>query len=72
MPAVVVCVLRVTCYATWPVMVSYLPPIPSLDIQLIFVLMADDIKFVLGFFLYSFSHIHPISSDNSEHNLSLV
>jgi len=34
-------------------MILYFPSISSLDIQLIFVLMADNIIFILGFFLYS-------------------
>jgi hypothetical protein len=54
----------------WPVMVSYFTSISSLDIQLTFVLLADNVKFV-GFFLYSFC-TSSISSDYSEYNVLLA
>jgi len=44
-------------------MVSYFPPISSLNIKLIFVLLADNIKFVLGFIPDSFySYVPSLSS----------
>jgi len=44
-----------------------------LDVSLIFVLLADEVKFVLGLFLYSVpSHVPSISSDYSEYNASMV
>jgi len=48
-------------------MVSYFPPISSLDVWLAFVHLAHNEKFVLGFFLNSLcSYVPSISSDNSE------
>jgi hypothetical protein len=45
--------LPVKCYARWPSTVSHFPPISSLDVRLIFFLLADNVIFVSGF-LYSF------------------
>jgi len=57
-------------YARWPTMVSYFPPISSLNIQLIFVHLADNIKSVLGFLLYSFVYVgYNFSCDPIWYNL---
>jgi hypothetical protein len=54
-------------------MITHFPPISLLGIQLIFVLLADNIRFVVIFFLYSYcSSVPSVSSDNSKYNLSVV
>jgi hypothetical protein len=49
--------LLVKYNARWPVTVSYFPPVSSLDVRLIFVLLAHNVNFVLKFFMYSFFHV---------------
>jgi len=43
--------LPVMYYAKWPVTVSCFPPFSSPDVQLIFILLADNVKFIFEFFL---------------------
>jgi hypothetical protein len=44
--------------------------ISFLDIQIIFILLAENVKFILGFLLYSFRlHVSSFSSDNYEYSL---
>jgi hypothetical protein len=52
------------CFSSCPVLgqVACYPRIPSLDVRLIFVLWDDNVKCILGFFLYSFYEGHLKSS----------
>jgi hypothetical protein len=52
-----VLILPVKRQARWPLRASYFPSISSLHLHLMFVFLADNVKFVSTFFFYSSVHV---------------